>query len=254
MKPHVLQEANWKCIKNEELKIAILPWGATEAHNYHLPYGTDTILAERVAADAAGIANKSGAGCIVLPSIAYGVNTGQMEVKFCMNMKPSTQMAVVRDILEVLEKHGIKKLVILNAHGGNSFVPIIRELSLEYPHILMSSVNWWLACKPDGYFKEAGDHAGELETACMQYAAPELVLQLDTAGNGKERNFVIEGFREKWAWTPRRWIYISEDTGVGNPKAATPENGERFLRCCTEKIAKFLVDLSNAKNERELYE
>ena len=254
MKTYVLQETNWKSVNNEEFKIAILPWGATEAHNYHLPYGTDTILAERVAADAAMTANKSDVGCIVLPSIAYGVNTGQMEVKLCMNMKPSTQMAIVRDILEVLDKHGIKKLVILNAHGGNAFVPIIRELSLEYPQILMSSINWWLACKPDGFFTEAGDHAGELETACMQSVAPDLVLPLNVAGYGKERNFAIEGFREKWAWTPRRWIYISEDTGVGNPKAATPENGDRFLKCCTGKIAKFLVDLSKTKNERELYE
>jgi creatinine amidohydrolase len=254
MKSHVLRETNWKNVKNEGFKIAILPWGATEAHNYHLPYGTDTILAERVAADASAIANLSGAGCIVLPSLAYGVNTGQMEVKLCMNMKPSTQLAIVRDILEVLDKHGIKKLVILNAHGGNAFVPIIRELSLEFPHILMSAINWWVACKPDGFFTEAGDHAGELETACMQYVAPELVLPLNDAGNGKEKGFIIQGFKEKWAWTPRRWIYISDDTGVGNPTAATPENGERFLICCIDKIAKFLTDLAKVKNESELYE
>lgn len=254
MKPHVLQETNWKRVKNEEFKIAVLPWGATEAHNYHLPYGTDTILAEKVAADAAGIANESGAGCIVLPSIAYGVNTGQMDVKLCMNMKPSTQMSIVRDILEVLDKHGINKLVILNAHGGNAFVPLIRELSLEYPHILMSAINWWVACKPDGYFTEAGDHAGELETACMQSVAPDLVLPLDNAGDGTEKKFAIDGFREKWAWTPRRWIYITKDTGVGNPKAATPKNGERFLKCCTEKIAKFMIDLSKINSESELYE
>ena len=254
MKTHVLKETNWKRVKNEEFKIAVLPWGATEAHNYHLPYGTDTILAEKVAADAAGIANESGAGCIVLPSIAYGVNTGQMDVKLCMNMKPSTQMSIVRDILEVLDKHGINKLVILNAHGGNAFVPLIRELSLEYPHILMSAINWWVACKPDGYFTEAGDHAGELETACMQSVAPDLVLPLDNAGDGTEKKFAIDGFREKWAWTPRRWIYITKDTGVGNPKAATPKNGERFLKCCTEKIAKFLIDLSKINSESELYE
>jgi creatinine amidohydrolase len=118
----------------------------------------------------------------------------------------------------------------------------------------MSSINWWTACKPDGFFTEAGDHAGELETSCMQYVAPDLVLPLEEAGNGKERKFTIDGFNEKWAWTPRRWIYITEDTGVGNPKCATPENGERFLMCCTEKIARFLNDLSKVKSERDQYE
>ncbi len=254
MKPHVLQETNWKSIKDEAFKVAILPWGATEAHNYHLAYGTDTILAEKIASDAAELANKSGSKCIVLPSIAYGVNTGQMEVKLCMNMKPSTQMAIVRDILEVLEKHNINKLVILNAHGGNSFVPIIRELSLEFPSIIMTSINWWVVCKPNEFFNEPGDHAGELETSCMQAVAPDLVLPIDNAGNGAEKNFVIEGFKEKWAWTPRRWIYISKDTGVGNPIASSANKGERFIKCCIEKIAKFLVDYSKINSESELYE
>lgn len=254
MKTQILRETNWKKVREEEYKIAILPWGATEAHNYHLPYGTDTILAEKIASDAAGIANQSGAGCIVLPSIAYGINTGQMEVKLCMNMRPSTQMAIIRDILEVLKSHDINKLVILNAHGGNAFAPLIRELSLDFPQIIISSINWWQVCKPEGYFTEAGDHAGELETSCLQATAPELVLPLKEAGNGEEKKFIIDGFREKWAWTPRRWVYITNDTGVGNPKDATPEKGERFMRDCTEKIAKFLVEFSKNNSERELYE
>jgi creatinine amidohydrolase len=254
MKPHILRENNWKSVKETGFKIAILPWGATEAHNYHLPYGTDTILAEHIAAEAAELANKSDAGCIVLPSIAYGVNSGQMDIKLCMNMRPSTQMTIIRDILDVLRKHGIKKLVILNAHGGNSFTPIIRELSLDYPDILMSSVNWWVACKPDGFFTDAGDHAGELETASMQYVAPELVLPLSDAGNGADTHFIPQGLREKWAWIPRRWIYTTKDTGVGDPSKATPENGERFVKACIEKIAQYFVDFSAIKSEIDLYE
>ena len=45
--PHILATTNWKAIRSTEYQIAILPWGATEAHNYHLPYGTDIILAEK---------------------------------------------------------------------------------------------------------------------------------------------------------------------------------------------------------------
>jgi len=254
MQPQVLRENNWKSIKQTDIKIALLPWGATEAHNLHLPYGTDTILAERIAADAAAIANISGAGAIVLPSIAYGVNTGQMDLKLCMNMRPSTQMAILKDILDVLVKHEIHRLVIINAHGGNSFVPIIRELSLDYPEVLMSNVNWWVACKPDNYFTDAGDHAGELETASMQFVSPELVLPLSEAGSGAETHFRLEGLREKWAWTPRRWIYTTKDTGVGNPVMATAENGERFVKDCIDKIARFIVEFSEVKSEKELYE
>jgi creatinine amidohydrolase len=254
MKPHILGDATWKNIKDQEYRIALLPWGATEAHNMHLPYATDTILAAKVAEEAAKAANEAGASSVVLPPIAYGVNTGQMDVKLCMNMRPSTQMAILRDILEVLRKHSIKHLVILNAHGGNSFVPLIRELSLDFPEIIISSVNWWTVCKPEEYFREPGDHAGELETSCMLHVAPGLVLPLSEAGDGTEKKFKVRALREKWAWTPRRWIYISKDTGVGDPKFSNPDSGKRFLDCCIDRVAKYIIDLSDVNNEEDLYE
>ena len=254
MNDHILQETNWKSIEDANIKIAILPWGATEAHNYHLPYGTDTMLAEKISCDAAAIASKKKAGAIVLPSIAYGVNTGQMEVKLCMNLNPSTQHAILSDILYVLDSHGIDKLVIVNGHGGNNFRQIIRELTIEYPDIMICCTEWWKICDEKGYFEEPGDHAGELETSVMQAIKPELVLPLNEAGDGKEHNFKIAGLREKWVWTPRRWVCISADTGVGNPKAATAAKGEKFLKDCTEKLAAFLVDFSKIKSEDELYE
>lgn len=254
MKSVKLQESTWKDIEKSKIKVALLPWGSTEAHNYHLPYGTDTILAEKIAADAAAIANKSGAGAIVLPPVAYGVNSGQLEVKLCMNLNPSTQMSILGDILFVLESHNIEKLIIVNGHGGNSFQPLIRELSLEYPDIIMCSVNWWKICDEKLFFEEPGDHAGELETSCMQHIAPELVLPLESAGEGNERKLKIKGFREKWVWTPRRWVYISEDTGVGNPAAANAAKGEKFINCCSAKLAEFIVDFSKVKSEEDLYE
>jgi len=67
-------------------------------------------------------------------------------------------------------------------------------------------------------------------------------------------NFKIEGLREKWVWTPRRWICISDDTGVGNPKMATAEKGEKFFSACVEKLSTFLIDFSKVKSEDELYE
>ncbi len=256
-----LQFSKYKQIKDEKVAMAVLPWGATEAHNYHLPYGTDTILAEYVAVKAAQLANGTladstpGSGSItVLPSVAYGVNTGQMEVKLCMNLNPSTQMAILADMLEVLRVNGVSRLVILNAHGGNLFQPIIRELSLKYPEILVASVNWWVACNPSEFFNEPGDHAGELETACMMAIRPDLVLPLSEAGPGRENRLKARGFREKWAWTPRRWVLTTQDSGVGNPSLANAQNGARFLDASIGKIAEFFCDFASAKDEKSLYE
>ncbi|MFZ0491175.1 MAG: creatininase family protein, partial [Salegentibacter sp.] len=179
IRPYVLAETNWKNVKEENYSLAILPWGATEAHNFHLPYATDNILAEEVAVEAAGKAWEKGARPVVLPTIPFGVNTGQMDVKLCMNMNPSTQYAVLKDLVQVLDRHHIEKLVILNAHGGNNFKQMIRELSLEFPEVFICAVNWWQVTNAKPYFDEPGDHAGELETAAVMHLRPELVLPLE---------------------------------------------------------------------------
>src|SRR5450432_3111515 len=133
MRPFILAETNWKNIREANVDLAILPWGATEAHNYHLPYGTDIIEADLVAAEAARIAWEQGAKIIVLPAIPFGVNTGQSDIKLDMNMNPSTQLIVLRDVVEVLNRQEIYKLIILNSHGGNDFKVMIRELGLKFP-------------------------------------------------------------------------------------------------------------------------
>ena len=76
MRPYLLAESNWITIKDQSIELAVLPWGATEAHNYHLPYSSDVIESNHIAATAAKIAHDQGAKIVVLPTIPYGVNTG----------------------------------------------------------------------------------------------------------------------------------------------------------------------------------
>ena len=127
-RPYLLAETNWKTVRDTRYDVAILPWGATEAHNFHLPYGTDVIESEAVAAESARRAWERGTRALVLPCVPFGVNTGQLDVPFCMNMNPSTQAAVLADVAAVLDAHAVSKLVILNGHGGNDFRQMIREL------------------------------------------------------------------------------------------------------------------------------
>ena len=70
---------------------------------------------------------------------------------------------------------------------------------------------------------------------------------LSEAGDGAERRPVIAALRERWAWTPRPWTQVSADTGIGNPKEATPEAGAAYFRAVTEKIGGFLAELSSAE-------
>ena len=252
MRPYILNELTWKTVRETRYEVAILPWGATEAHNYHLPYTTDNIQAEDVAARAAERAWQRGAKVVVLPCVPFGVNTGQLDIPLCINMNPSTQALVLRDVALSLAGQGIGKLVIFNGHGANDFRQMIRELQPQVS-LFLCVVNWYKVLDLKGFFSDQGDHAGEMETSVMQHIAPELVLPLSEAGPGAARKFKISAFREGWAWAPRNWRQVTDDTGSGNPAASTPEKGKRYVEAVTEKVASFLVDLAKADTAR-LYE
>ena len=138
-RPYILAESHYKNLRDAYIDLAILPWGATEAHNYHLPYGTDIMESDLLSAESARIAWEAGAKVMVLPTIPYGVNTGQHDIFLDMNLNPSTQLAILTDVLEVLDRQGVKKLLIFNSHGGNDFKPMMRELGLGFPEMIIST-------------------------------------------------------------------------------------------------------------------
>lgn len=253
MRPFILAETTWKTVKNMEVELAVLPWGATEAHNYHLPYAADTIMVERIAADAAKEAWKKGAKLTVLPTIPFGVNTGQLDIKLNINMNPSSQLAVLTDVADSLNRHGIFKFMILNGHGGNEFKPIVRELGFRFPKMFICICNWYQTFDNSKYFENGGDHANEMETSIMMHVAPEFVLPLDCAGKGEARKFRIKAFSEKWAWSERKWTKITDDTGVGDPSKSTAEKGKQCYVEIIEKISKLMTDLSDA-DINDMYE
>lgn len=252
MQPYILAETNWKSVKETDYQLAVLPWGATEAHNYHLPYATDNILAYRIAEEAAKVAWECGAKVIVLPTIPYGVNTGQKDVKLDMNLNPSTQMMILKDLITVLDRQGIHKLVIMNGHGGNDFKQMIRELNLIFPKMFICQCHWFKIPGREKFFQDLGEHAGEDETSMMQYLISDLILPLNVAGEGKARVFSISAFRDGWAWAERNWSEVTTDTGIGNPALANENKGEAFFQYVTERIGAFLFELAIALPE-ELY-
>lgn len=252
MRPYILAENTWKSIQQIKFEVAVLPWGATEAHNFHLPYATDVIEADHVAAEAARLAWEKGAGVIVLPTIPFGVNTGQFDVTLDINMNPSTQLAVLRDIVTVLNRQAIYKLIILNSHGGNDFKTMIRELGLEFPDMFLCSCNWYQAVDQKDFFENKDDHGGEMETSMIMHLRPELVRPLSEAGDGAAKKFRITGIREGWAWAERKWLQVTKDTGVGDPRKASAEKGDKYFKAVTEKVSALFFEVAKA-DRKDLY-
>jgi creatinine amidohydrolase len=253
MKPYILAETNWKTLKDAPIELAVLLWGAMEAHNMHLPFSTDNIETERIAAEAARIAWEKGAKLIVLPVIPFGVNTGQLDIKVNINMNPSTQFAVLKDVADALNRHGIFKFLILNGHGGNDFKQMIRELGVLYPKMLICTCNWFQAVENSDFFEKGGGHADEMETSLMQFLTPEYVLPLKEAGKGSAKKFRIKALNEKWAWSERKWSKVTDDTGIGDPSKANPDKGEEYFKAVVLKVSDLMLGLSQA-DINDMYE
>ncbi|MGL5015581.1 MAG: creatininase family protein [Bacteroidales bacterium] len=231
---------------DKEYKVAILPWGATEPHNYHLPYTTDAILSHAISVDAANAAfEKDKSLAMVLPPVYYGSqNPGQRQLPFCIHGRYETQYAILLDIVESLRYQGINKLIIVNGHGGNSFKNMIRDLAVLHPDFLACSCEWYTLAKECDFFEELGEHANELETSVMLYYHPDLV-DMTQAGMGKSRSPKLKPLANGTVWMPRNWSEVSEDTGIGNPYKSTAEKGERFVEAVIKRLANAICDIAN---------
>jgi creatinine amidohydrolase len=253
-RPYILQEINYQFVQQTDYEIAVLPWGATEAHNYHLPYGTDNIQNEYIAAESAKKAWESGTKVVVLPNMPFGANCQQLDIPLTINMNPSTQYAVLRDVLDGLFDQGIRKFILFNGHGGNDFKQMIRELKIEYPEMFIAQLNWYRVITDwKEYFEDAGDHAGEMETSIMMKIVKDWVLPIDQAGDGNSKKLKFEGRHEGWLWSPREWTRVTKDTGIGNPEKASEVKGEKALQFIISKIAHFFIALGKTDPE-DIYE
>jgi len=245
---YVLSEANQKQIAERRIEVAVLPWGATEPHNMHLPYGTDTITVTRIGELSCQRAHQAGAAVCLLPTIPFGCNSNLLTFPMTINMNPTTQLAIVRDVIGSLEAHGVRKLVILNGHGGNEFGFLLREL--YGCGVFITAVHWYSVAKDAcGHLIEhpGGEHADEVETSWALHLFPELVGPLETADEGAVRPFRIEALNQPWAKVTRPWERLTTKSGYGNPHKATAEKGRQWIEVSVERVGQFLVDLAAAE-------
>ncbi len=251
MREWILEEVNYGHVKEHPYEVAVLPFGATEPHNLHLPYGTDTFESEEVAGRACEAAYKRGAKVIMLPAIPYGTDTNQLKFPLAMNLNPSTLLVVIRDLVDSLAEHGIHKLLLLNSHGGNNFKPVLRELHGKTP-VHMFLCDWFSGLTADvqpDIFDDAGDHAGEMETAFGLAFFPELVATDPSSGqivadDGSVKPCRLDAVNRGWVSLTRPWELVTTNTGVGNPFPATAEKGKQLMDVIVSRLADFLVDLA----------
>jgi creatinine amidohydrolase len=246
-RPYLLIEANYKQLRTNPPRVAILPWGATEAHNFHMPHGTDVIEATAVAEQGAALASAKGAQVVVLPTIPFGNNAQQLDQVATIHFRTTTAYAILQDVCASLTQQGIDRLVLLNYHGGNEFKPLIRDLQAEFEILIVQVHAFGLAgAKQKEIFSNPGDHAGDAETSLILHLCPQLI-QMENAGSGATVPFKIPGMNQAGVWTPRPWSKSQPDTGAGDPRGATAEKGRRMFEAQTEALSELLIGLAAAK-------
>ena len=248
MQPWRLAEINYGRIKGEPpIEVAVLPLGATEPHNLHLPYGTDTFQVEVIADRACAWAHERGARVVLLPSIPYGTETNQMRFPMAMNLNPTTLARVIGDLVDSLQTHGVDRCLILNGHGGNDLKWVLREMHRS-SKVQLFLCNWFRMIA-DAYptiFEARDDHAGEMETS-MGLAHFGHLVEMDRADPGAVRASRFEAVNRGWVEITRPWHLLTTNSGAGDPGRATAAKGEAVTDLVVERIGGFLCDLAAAR-------
>jgi creatinine amidohydrolase len=245
-----LKELSLSDLRKKKYGVAVLPLGATEPHNLHLPYGTDILETETIADRACELASRRGANVVLLPSIPFGSNRSTMAFPLTINVDHSTLYNIIDDVTESLQIHKIRRFVIINGHGGNYLRHILKDLYGKHD-VYPSLVNWWEvgADRRKKIFEKSGDHADEMETSVMLYLFPKLV-QMKLADLGSTRKSKLSGVNEGWVYMARAWELVTTNSGSGDPRKASAEKGKKYVDYTVKKLADYLVELSRTPHSK----
>jgi creatinine amidohydrolase len=248
MREWVLAEQTHAAVRERPWEVAVLPFGATEPHNLHMPYGTDNFQVEAIGERACARACQAGARAVLLPTIPYGVNTNHLQVPGALacSVTPTTLLRILTDLVDSMERQGVRKMVLLNGHGGNELKPLTREL-YHRTRVFLCVCDWFRMAA-DVYprlFEQPGEHADEVETSLGLAFFPQF-LRPELADDGAARPSRFDAINRGWVSITRPWHLVSRNTGLGDPSAASAEKGRRLMEIVVERLGDFLAALSAA--------
>jgi len=205
-----LMDMTWKEAKGK--KTVVIPVGSIEQHGPHLPLSTDALITEAVAGE---IARQLKA--VLAPTMIPGVSFEHMDFPGTLSLSKEVFIEKLIEVCVSFKRHGFKKIVIVNGHGGNkSALEAMVIAGMKYVDIVKQI---------KGY-----DHAGEIETSLMLYLHPEKVRVKEV----RKQKFTFPG-RKEWRMTD-----YSASGVLGNPTKATAGKGKHYFQKITSGIMKEL--------------
>jgi creatinine amidohydrolase len=233
--------------------LLILPTAAIEQHGPHLPLATDTLI-NNLLLGKAFAKLPADVPIYALPPICYGKSNEHIGFPGTLSVSATTFMAVIRDIGSSLASAGFRRLVLYNTHGGNSSLVDVmaRDLRAEFNlrvFCLFGSAGaafTGLGAQEKAY----GFHAGEIETAFLLSATPELVHTSEYTVNYIADITAPELLKPENASATFAWLTrdIAPSGVMGDPRPATAESGERWVEEAATKVAAALEAMLRYQN------
>ncbi|HUB18756.1 MAG TPA: creatininase family protein [Acidobacteriaceae bacterium] len=235
---------NWKQVEAlpKQETLLVLPTAAIEQHGHHLPLATDTLINNLLLGKALAKLPKD-APVYALEPVCYGKSNEHLGFPGTMSLSAATFMAVVRDLGASVAAAGFHKLALYNTHGGNaSLVDVLaRDLRAEYG-LRTFALYGSGGVRYEGVSAQErayGFHAGQIETALLLSATPELVDSSSYTVNyiadvAKPETLLPESAAATFAWLTRD---IAASGVMGDPRPATAEDGARWAEQAADTIA-----------------
>lgn len=244
-----MPEVEWRKLRADQLReqarqdaVVIVPVAALEQHGPHLPVEVDTLLGEHVALRTARKAVAKGTPTLVLPVLWTGISEHHMSFGGTVTLDFAAFSALVEGVVRSVIRHGFRRIVLLNAHGGNenALRTITDDLTPKLGVPIVQFTYWYAAAVPIAKILETQgglQHACEAETSMMMAVRPDLVatdrIPLAKANATPSVSDVVGGGVYTW-----RTIGSRSSSGViGNPEAASAEKGERLFEAVSDALA-----------------
>ena len=239
----------WRKLRADQLRdqarrdaIVIIPVASLEQHGPHLPVEVDTILGETVAARTAEKVLSRGQPVLVLPVIWTGLSEHHMSFGGTITLDNAAFFAVVEGVVRSVLRHGFRRIVLLNAHGGNenALRTLVDDLTPRLGVPIVQFTYWYAAAVPIAKILETQgglSHACEAETSMMMAVHPDLVaidrIPLAKANTTPDLADIAGGGVHMW-----RSVGSRSSSGVlGNPHAATASKGEALFDAISTALA-----------------
>ena len=243
MKALILEELIWPELKQvlPEIELAVVPVGACEQHGPNTTFNTDTA---RAYGFSKMIGERFGSQVLICPPVPYGISVHHMAFPGTVTLRCETYINLLTDIVVALSKHGIRRIVFLNGHGGNSGSLSAVINTLKYEHGIdayYSGIGLNLfeeGITPEMGWSENLGHASESETAQAMVPCPEVVRAERKKGEVVE-GFIIRGKEAPFRYGGCAWNWkedASANGALGDARLANVEDGVRLNQIALEKV------------------